>query len=160
MDLSQIIEEAFSETDSLVNGIGNKEDSQPVINNVFTKMSTGKGLQEIITDDELEELLVKYFDIVFTNIDDVKLKKNIECEVNGVKTEYNQLVAEIDEGCLYSIAKDVLKKAKDDKTIIKIVESTGSMTKDDYQSAVDKLLGELGEYNVSCLLYTSPSPRD
>lgn len=149
MDLSQIIEEAFSETDSLVNGIGNKEDSQPVINNVFTKMSTGKGLQEIITDDELEELLVKYFDIVFTNIDDVKLKKNIECEVNGVKTEYNQLVAEIDEGCLYSIAKDVLKKAKDDKTIIKIVESTGSMTKDDYQSAVDKLLGELGEYNVS-----------
>ena len=32
MDLSQIIEEAFSETDSLVNGIGNKEDSQPVIN--------------------------------------------------------------------------------------------------------------------------------
>ena len=42
-------------------------------------------------------------------------------EVNGVKTEYNQLVAEIDEGCLYSIAKDVLKKAKDDKTIIKIV---------------------------------------
>ena len=61
MDLSQIIEEAFSETDSLVNGIGNKEDSQPVINNVFTKMSTGKGLQEIITDDELEELLVKIF---------------------------------------------------------------------------------------------------
>lgn len=38
-------------------------------------MSTGKGLQEIITDDELEELLVKYFDIVFTNIDDVKLKR-------------------------------------------------------------------------------------
>ena len=113
-------------------------------------MSTGKGLQEIITDDELEELLVKYFDIVFTNIDDVKLKKNIECEVNGVKTEYNQLVAEIDEGCLYSIAKDVLKKAKDDKTIIKIVESTGSMTKDDYQSAVGRASWRaLAIYNVS-----------
>ena len=78
MDLSQIIEEAFSETDSLVNGIGNKEDSQPVINNVFTKMSTGKGLQEIITDDELEELLVKYFDIVFM---DPPYGKELEKEV-------------------------------------------------------------------------------
>lgn len=148
MDLNQLMEEAFAEADYSVGGIGNDE-AQTQISDIFTKMATGNGLQEIITDDELEELLVKYFDVVFDNINDVKLKKNVECEVNGVKTEYNQLVAEIDEGCLYSIAKDVLKKAKNDKTIIKIAEATGSVTEDDYKSAVDNLLEQLGEYTVS-----------
>lgn len=145
MDLNQIMEEAYADVSSEV-GV-----SAPAVssNDLITKMASGKGLQEILTDKELEELLTKYFDIVFTNIDDVKLKKGVECEVNGVKTEYNQLIAEIDEGCLYSIAKDILKEAKDDKTIIKIVESIGAMTKDDYQSAVEKLLSELGEYNIS-----------
>lgn len=151
MDLNKVIEEIFETDYSFVGGSDMEvnEISESDITGMLTKISTGKGLQEILTDDELEDLLIKYFDIVFTNIDDVKLKKGVECEVNGVKTEYNQLIAEIDEGCLYSIAKDVLKKAKDDKTIIKIVESTGSMTKDDYQSGVEKLLEQLGEYNIS-----------
>lgn len=150
MDLNNIIEEIF-ENDYQVSAIAPEADgvSNADISDLFVKMSTGKGLQEILTDDELEELLIKYFDIVFTNIDDVKLKKDVECEANGIKTEYNQLIAEIDEGCLYSIAKDVLNKAKDDKTIIKIVESTGSMTKEDYQAAIEKLLEQLGEYSIS-----------
>lgn len=151
MDLNKVIEEIFETDYSLVDGSDMEVNdvSDAYITGLLTKMSTGKGLQEILTDDELENLLIKYFDIVFTNIDDVKLKKDVECEVNGVKTEYNQLIAEIDEGCLYSIAKDVLKKAKDDKTIIKIVESTDSMTKEDYQSAVEKLIEQLGEYSIS-----------
>lgn len=151
MDLNKVIEEIFETDYSLADGSDMEVNdvSDADITGLLTKMSTGKGLQEILTDDELENLLIKYFDIVFTNIDDVKLKKDVECEVNGVKTEYNQLIAEIDEGCLYSIAKDVLKKAKDDKTIIKIVESTDSMTKEDYQSAVEKLIEQLGEYSIS-----------
>lgn len=151
MDLNKVIEEIFETDYSLMDGSDMEVNdvSDAYITGLLTKMSTGKELQEILTDDELEDLLIKYFDIVFTNIDDVKLKKDVECEVNGVKTEYNQLIAEIDEGCLYSIAKDVLKKAKDDKTIIKIVESTDSMTKEDYQSAVEKLIEQLGEYSIS-----------
>lgn len=151
MDLNKVIEEIFETDYSLADGSDMEVNdvSDADITGLLTKMSTGKELQEILTDDELEDLLIKYFDIVFTNIDDVKLKKDVECEVNGVKTEYNQLIAEIDEGCLYSIAKDVLKKAKDDKTIIKIVESTDSMTKEDYQSAVEKLIEQLGEYSIS-----------
>lgn len=151
MDLTDIIGKRLEDDYLVTGGIGAAADDVPDadVTDLLTKMITGNGLQEILTDDELEELLIKYFDIVFTNIDDVKLKKDVECEVNGVKTEYNQLVAEIDEGCLYSIAKDVLNKAKDDKTIIKIVESTGSVTKEDYQSAVEKLLEQLGEYKIS-----------
>ena len=47
------------------------------------------------------------------------------------------------------MVKDILKEAQDDKTIIKIVESTGVMTKDEYQEAVKNLLDQLGEYSIS-----------
>lgn len=138
MDLNQIMEAALAES-GLDASVGS----------LFTDMATGKGLQEILTDKELEELITKYFNIVFTNIKDVELEKGVECEVNGVKAKYSQLTADIDEGALYGILKDVLKEAKNDKTIIKIVESTGAMTKDEYTAAVDSLLEQMGEYSIS-----------
>lgn len=113
------------------------------------KFANGNAIQEFLTDDELNELLVKYFDIIFSNIDDVDLEKGVKCKVNGVEMKYNELTADINEGTLYSIIKDVLKEAKKDKTIIKLVESTGAMTADEYKQAVEGLLDELGGYNVS-----------
>ncbi|MGN1481209.1 hypothetical protein [Porcipelethomonas sp.] len=151
MDMDTMFENAFSEASAEMPAAlpeADSESAEPVLS-LLEKMVSGEGAQSILTDDELEELLVKYFDLVFTNIKDVELEKGVECEVDGVKTEYNQLTADIDEGCLYQIVKDVLKEARDDKTIINIVESTGAMTKDEYREAVNNLLDQLGEYNIS-----------
>jgi hypothetical protein len=139
VDLNQIMELSLNESEI---------DSES-FNNLVSDMATGDGLQELLTDKELEELLVKYFDIAFSNIDDVELDKSVKCEVGDVNVKYNKLTAEIDEGCLYNIAKDVLKEAKKDKTIIKLVETTGAVTKDEYVAAIDGLLEQLGDYNIS-----------
>lgn len=105
-------------------------------------------LREFLSEDELNEFIVKYFTIAFSNIDDVEIEKRTECDANGVEGKLTVITADVDMGTLYSIAKDVLKEAKKDKTIIKIVEKAG-ISADDYTSAVESLLDQFGNMEVS-----------
>ncbi len=102
-------------------------------------------LEEYLSEKELNELLTKYSKIVFENMSDVELKKGEKCEAGGLETEYNALYAYIDTGVAQAIAEDVLKEAKSDKTIIKLVEKFGLSTEDEYKKAVDELLGQLSD---------------
>lgn len=108
-------------------------------------MKNPNSLEEYLSEKELNELLTKYSKIVFENLSNVDLKKGEKCEAGGLKTEYNALYADIDTGVAQAIAKDVLKEAKNDKTIIKLVEKFEITTEDEYKKAVDELLGQLGD---------------
>lgn len=143
IDLNSIMEEAYAEMDSEAAAF-----FQGYMDAVTSLSKDPSALKDMLSEEELNELIVKYFTMVFENIDDVELEKGVSCEANGIKTKYNKLVAEVDEGALYSICKDVLKEAKKDKTIIKLVEKFG-LSKDDYTSGIDSLLEELGSYEVS-----------
>ncbi len=138
MDINTLMESSMAEMGA---------EASAVFDSIM-EMSNPDALKEILSEKELNELIVKYFTIVFENLDDVKLEKGVGCEVNGVKAEYNVLSADVDEGALFTIAKDVLKEAKNDNTIIKIVEKFG-VSKDDYTSTVQGLLDELGSLEVS-----------
>ena len=143
MDMQALMDQAYAEMDSDTAAF-----MQGYMEAVTSLSTNPDALKDMLSEKELNELIVKYFTLVFENIDDVELEKGVSCEANGVKTEYNKLVAEVDQGALFSICKDVLKEAKNDKTIIKLVEKFG-LSKDDYTSAVEGLLDELGSLEVS-----------
>lgn len=142
MDLETLLDEAYAEMDAETSAF-----MQGYMDSVMSMSTDPDALKDILSEEELNELIVKYFTIVFENIDEVELEKGVSCEANGAKTEYNKLAAEVDEGTLFSICKDVLKEAKNDKTIIKLIEKFG-LSKDDYTTAIEGLLDELGSYEV------------
>lgn len=114
----------------------------------LTSMSTDpNAIKELLSEDELNEFIVKYFNIIFENMDDVELSKGVSCEANGVKTKYNKLSVNVDQGTLFSILKDILNEAKSDNTIIKLIEKFG-LQKDTYASAIDGLLDQMGSLDV------------
>lgn len=106
------------------------------------------GEEEIISDEELAELLTKYSDMLFSSATNVKLSKNAKCEADGVKCNYTKLAVNIDEGSLYTFAKKAVKELKDEKVIIEIAEKFG-VTKEQYQTAVKELSDQLGTYEIS-----------
>lgn len=114
----------------------------------LTEILTNGDLQDLLSDDELEDFIVKYMAIFAKNVQSVEKEKNAEVEVNGVKAEYTLLTAKIDEGTAYSFAKEALTEAKDDETIIKLVNKLGLFTEDEYKSEIENLLDELGSYEV------------
>lgn len=140
MNLSDIMAEAMqSEQITAENPMYGMMESLEAI------MKNPNSLEEYLSEKELNELLTKYSKIVFENLSNVDLKKGEKCEAGGLKTEYNALYADIDTGVAQAIAKDVLKEAKNDKTIIKLVEKFEITTEDEYKKAVDELLGQLGD---------------
>ncbi len=142
IDLNTMLESAYLEMDS------EEAAYMQTFMETFTSFSTDPdAIKDFISEKELNELIVKYFTIVFENIDDVEIEKGVSCNVNGVKTEYNKLVAEVDMGAVYSIAKDVLKEAKKDKTIINLIEKFG-LSKEDYVEAIDGILEQFGTLEV------------
>ena len=143
MDLDTVMEEMYSDM-----GVEEAAFIESYMDALISISTDPESLKEMLSEKELNELMVKYFTIVFENIDDVELDKSIECEVNGVETTYNKLEANIDQGTVFSIVKDVLKEAKKDKTLIKLVEKFG-LTEDDYTAAVDSLLSQIGTVSVS-----------
>lgn len=104
--------------------------------------------EEIISEEELRELLVKYTNILLENVQNVKLEKNASCEADGVKCEYTKLKVNIDEGTLFAFAKAAVKELKNEETVIKIVEMLG-LTKSEYQAAIDELSSGLEKYDLS-----------
>lgn len=147
MDLRSMMDEAMAKAggstnefiDSFMDGYADAVSSLSV---------DPESIKEMLSEKELNELITKYFKIVFENVDDVELEKSVSCNVNGEKVKYNKLAANINQGSLYNICKAALKEAKKDNTIIKIVEKFG-LSKDDFTSKIDELLEQLGTVEVS-----------
>lgn len=144
LDTAEIMNEAVAELDS-------KETAfmlQGYMDAVTSISTDPNALKELISEDELHDMIVNYLTVIYKNVDDVELEKGVSCEVNGVKTEYNKLSANISGKDAYKMIEDVLKEAKKDSTITKIVEKFGG-TKDAYKTAIDELLTELDEEIVN-----------
>lgn len=143
IDLNSVMEEMYSE-------VGNESAGflKSYMDTLMSISTDPDSLKEMISEKELNELIVRYFTVIFENIDDVELDKNVECEVNGIKAKYNKLEANIDQGAAFSIVKDCLKEAKKDKTLIKVIEKFG-LSKDDYTATIDSLLSQIGSVSMS-----------
>ncbi|MGN0613451.1 MAG: hypothetical protein ACI4JB_06075 [Porcipelethomonas sp.] len=116
----------------------------------FANMLTGAGEKEsFISSDDLTMLITKYSDTLFTNITNVELEKNAECEADGVKAAYTKLKANIDEGTLFSFIKEALNLLKDDEIIIGICEDNFEIPKEEYQEEIDSILSEFGNMEIS-----------
>lgn len=143
IDFDSIMEELYSD-------MGDEKSAfiMEYMDKIMSIYTNPAAIEEMLSEKELNELIVRYFTVIFENIDDVELDKNVECEVNGIKAKYNKLEANIDQGAAFSIVKDALKEAKKDKTIIKIIEKSG-LSKEDYTAAVDNLLSQIGTVKMS-----------
>lgn len=147
MDFKTMMDEAMAKAGGSTNEAINSF-MKGYTDTVLSLSTDPEAIKEMLSEKELNELIVKYFTIVFENVEDVELKKGVSCDVNGEKVKYNKLAANVDQGSLYNICKAVLKEAKKDNTIIKIIEKFG-LSKDDFVSAVDGLLEMLGTVEVS-----------
>lgn len=141
MDFAKIMDMATAESENeTVNAL-----LESAITSLLTDTSED---EEVVSDEEFRQLLVKYTEILFTSAKNVELVKNAECEADGVKCEYNKLVVNIDEGSLYTFAKKAVKELKNEQVVIDIAEALG-VTKEEYQTAIDELSEQLGTYEIS-----------
>ncbi len=78
-------------------------------------------LEDFLIDDALlNELLVKYSKLALENIEDVE-KDSETLEIHGVSKKYTTLEFDIDNRLLLDMASDILKEAKSDKDLKKII---------------------------------------
>ncbi|MCM1227846.1 MAG: hypothetical protein NC320_10585 [Clostridium sp.] len=139
LDTAELMNEAAAELDSEEAAF-----MQSYMETITSLSTDPNALKELISENELHDMIVNYLTVIYEKVDDVELEKGVSCEVNGVKTEYNKLSAKISGKDAYKMIEDVLKEAKKDSTIIKLVEKFGG-TKDEYKTAIDELLTDLSE---------------
>lgn len=78
-------------------------------------------LEDFLIDDALlNELLVKYSKLALENIEDVE-KDSETLKIEGVSKKYTTLEFDIDNRLLLDMASDILKEAKSDKDLKKII---------------------------------------
>lgn len=114
--------------------------------------------EEILPDaDTLDKLICKYTEIAIENITEVTKSKDT-LEIDGIKQNVTVLKFTIDAELLTDIAEDILKEAKNDAEIKKIVKNLQdvlteqNVLKDEdadlyeeFQNAIDEGLKELDE---------------
>ncbi len=141
MDFAEIMEMSMAENSNEASA-----EVEQILNSIMVKAANG---EEILSNEELSTLITKYSDILFENIKNVKLEKNVNCEAGGVKNEYTKLVANIDEGTLFEFLKDALKELKNDEIVIRFVEENLEMTKEEYQTFIDEAIEKTSKYELS-----------
>lgn len=107
-----------------------------------------KEKDRLISNKELNELLKRYSEAIFSNIKNVKLENDAEINADGVKCEYTKLTAVIDEGTLLNIGKAVLNELKNDKIITNILTENFGLDKDEYSQGLDKVIEALNKYDL------------
>lgn len=103
---------------------------------------------------KVEKLVEKYMNIVFENLDDVKMgTKTLRAE--GITQDCTQLKVEIDEDDAKACVKAVLKEMEKDKDIKAIIEDVAKACEEDpddayeyFLDAIDAALDEISEYGV------------
>ena len=117
-------------------------------------LTNGEYLEVMPSEEELDALIDKYLEIALDNIDDVEKSKDT-IEVDDIEQKVTVLEIEIDEKTAAKMAKDVLKEAKKDKDIKKIIEDVAEYLEDneliedaddvydDYKEGIDELLDDL-----------------
>lgn len=123
---------------SLMQQLGEDSPANYNFSDMFKSALNGNQFENYFTPDELETLLNKYTELVYSNIEDVKITKG---------DEYNTATADLDLGTLYSIASDFLDEAENDKTIIDFAVKQG-YTEEQYKNAVKALQDEMGDLEV------------
>lgn len=100
---------------------------------------------EILNGETLKGLLVDYSTEILDCIEDVKLTKDEEVDVNGIKASYNKLTTTLNEKKLAEILISILEKASDDERIREITEFFLEASGETYYSFddLDELIDEL-----------------
>ncbi len=136
MDMDAIMESAYSELDSEMAAF--MESYMETAMN----MTDPSAVKELVSENDLKDIILNYSAAVYGQIDDVELEKGVSRKVGSVDMEYNVLTAEIDEKCLYDICMEALETAEDDKTVIGICEELG-VDKDTYKETLTSLIESL-----------------
>lgn len=100
---------------------------------------------EVLSAEELEKLINKYYGIVIDNIDDIEIEKNAEVSIDNVSTKYTQITATIDADCAKDITNDILEAAKDDDVIKEIASEWYGIDEEDFESYIDEALTNVEE---------------
>lgn len=136
MDTAALMEAAYDEMDpDAASFIKSYTDT-------MTSISTDpNALKELISESDLNKLILNYGTIMYENVGDVDLEKGVSCDVNGVDAKYNRLSVKISDEDAFKMIKKILKDAKKDKTIINIIEKFG-LTEEQYVAGIDSLITE------------------
>ena len=92
-------------------------------------LSSEELLKALPTEDELNKLLDKYIGIIFDNLDDVE-KSTKTVKISGVSQKLTVLKTTIDGDDVVNVATALMKAAKDDKQIEKIITNLAGFMED------------------------------
>lgn len=106
-------------TSGMENTVAEYNSAQSYITQIQSMM--GDIVGALPSEKVLDELIVRYTEIVFDNIDDVN-KSSEKVSIDGVSQSLTALEYEIDTKTVLKIAKAVLKEVKNDKDIKNIIE--------------------------------------
>lgn len=99
-------------------------------------------LAKTIYSKETGDFLKRYTAIITSQIKEVDLTKNVDVKADNITVNANKLSVIIDEATIIDMAKEILKKAKDDSYLLELLPSFG-VTKEDYQETINDALSEI-----------------
>ena len=107
-----------------------------------------KSPSSYLSQEELEEELVRYVNIWSDTVDDVKVVKSKNVKIGDIETSYTVASVTIDRELAVELAKNYIEAARDDE-IIKglVIEKLGLVDEDQYLDTFDELLIDLEEAN-------------
>lgn len=117
------------------------------VNGSSSMMTSNKVLEFLnnnpLTEDLLNNLLKKYSEILFAEINDVTVYGNERIDANGVAAEYKKVVAKLDTKTVLTTKEKVLKAAKEDKDLLNLCVALDLCTKKEYNSSIKKALDDI-----------------
>lgn len=153
MDKQEIFIAILTLSDKYIKA-SNSESDMPVAYQEL--LANGEIIEVLPSEEELDELIDKYLEIIINGMDDVEKSKET-IEVDGIEQEVTVLEFELDTKTVAKIAKDVLKEAKKDKAIKKHINKVADYLEDkeliddadvvydSYKEAIEELLDDLNE---------------
>lgn len=125
MDLSSIMEEAYAS--SGVSG------SAELMNKLY------QNPEDIISAEEVDDLLTRYLTVWNSELDEVELEKKEKVEIGDIEVEYTVITAEIDGKIAYNVVDAILGELEDDKLVKEIVtERLEICSEDEYDSLIEE----------------------
>lgn len=122
------------------------------LGNVIDEISINptQNIYEYLTPEQLEDIIVRYYDIWNESVSDIELEKQETVDICDISVEYTVISAEFDKEKYSELATKFINELKNDDVIKNIVvNQIGEYTEEEYNSSLDDLLKQIEESDTS-----------
>lgn len=97
----------------------------------------------LLSEEVLNSMLKKYSSNIYSNIETIEIKKNVEVSASDIKSSYNKLTVTMTDKDIYNMVKSILEDAKSDKDLVKILVALQVLSENEYNESIDTAINDL-----------------